>query len=131
MSKEVAIPYVLAVAVAPTGTFDVPYPAGYVQADFTGANAKTSVMGADHDDLPVTLNANDATITWPAGKGTTLPAGTELTIGLELIGKVENADLKNLLPNQPDSAGGDVATITADFNALLGRLKAAQLMVAD
>jgi hypothetical protein len=112
--------------VAAGGTFVVSYPSGYTQSSFTGDDATTSVMGAQHNDLPVTLGGSSATITWPAGKATTLPAGTELTIGLNLVGSVESADLQNLLPNQAastnlsgltDNTGGTPAAQLVDVGA--------------
>lgn len=104
MTKQVAISHTLASAVAAGGTFVVNYPSGYTQSSFTGDDATTSVMGAQHDDLPVTLGGSSATITWPGGKITTLPAGTDLTIGLNLVNTADSEELQNLLPNQAASA---------------------------
>lgn len=119
-------------AVAPGGTIDVPFPSGYAQADFlVGGLASTSVFGADYDDLAVTFDADSATVTWPSGNATTIPAGTEMTFGLPLVKEISSERLIDLLPNQADSVAADVATLVTDFNALLDKLKAARLMEAD
>lgn len=167
MSKKyLSISHTLSAAVAAGGNFNVAIPSGYAAADFTGSFASTSVMGAQHDDLPVTFGAN-INVTWPVGKGTTLPVGTDLTIGVELAASLEEGDgLFEAIANQADSdyastitdngtpSAVTVADVTgahdqtilnnnfatvleavkqveAAHNALLAKLKASGLMVAD
>jgi hypothetical protein len=46
-------------------------------------------------------------------------------------GKIQDKDGAALIANQADSTATDAAGLVTDFNALLAKLKAAGLMVAD
>lgn len=125
VQKKLAIPHTLASQVANGGTFNVPYPSGYTQADFVETQeASTSVMGAQHNDLAVVIDTNYATVTWD--KTTTLPAGTELTIGLTLVSEVPN-DMQDTIANVAEAEdAGDLAA-TADVAALTASTAAAAI----
>lgn len=130
MNRNIGTYVQIAAAVVPGGTFGVPYPAGYTQADFDpGGKATLSLRGADFNDLAVTFGANAATVTWPASAPYDLPAGEDI-VGLPLYPALDShptlADLQ--MPEQSDSTATTVAGIVADFNALLAKLRATQLM---
>lgn len=63
----------------------------------------------------------------------TKQGGAETVIGGKLIvsGTIENGSGARLIANQTASTATDVAGLKTDFNALLTKLKAAGLMVAD
>ena len=66
-------------------------------------------------------------------KNYTEQGGEKTVIGgiLEVSGTIQNGTGARLIANQVASTATDVAGLKTDFNALLTKLKAAGLMVAD
>jgi hypothetical protein len=102
-NRKLSIAHTLIAAVADNATFELAYPSGYAQADFVASQtASTSVMGAQHNDLPVVFDADSINVTWT--KDTTLPAGTDLTIGVELVPESEALGVAGIITNIPAEA---------------------------
>lgn len=110
----------LAAAVAsPAGTTTVSYPTGYVQADFTGANAAANAylllnnndrFEEVDDEFDISYGASNVTITNKTGFS--WPVGTKLLVGLARVGG--NADD---LVKLTDSSGGTASNTIADVPA--------------
>lgn len=90
--------------------------AGVVQADDGGANKLLKLIGSSIDVRPnnVLVGSWDAT-------GLGLASGKVLKIGGTTV-------LSGQMAHQADSSAADVATLKADFNALLAKLQAIGLM---
>lgn len=120
----------LASEVAAGGTFTVAY-SGQSQGGFvSGQQVNIDVYGGQVA-CDVSFGASEATVTWPAGADYALPAGTYY-IDFDTAGgnPLRETDA-NQAANQADSAAGTVGEVVTDFNALLAKLKAAGIMVAD
>ncbi|QDP64093.1 MAG: hypothetical protein Unbinned2301contig1004_19 [Prokaryotic dsDNA virus sp.] len=103
----------LASAVADEGTVTLAYPAGTVQADYTGANAATghtaTVAGNNRytgAQIAVSFGASNITLTNDSGE--TWPAGSSLVVGLE------QSDTVTALT---DSSGGTASDTIAAIGA--------------
>ena len=121
---------VLSSEVAADATFTVAYTT-QSQADFVdGQQVNIDVYGGQVA-CDVSFGASEATVTWPAGADYALPAG-EYYIDFDTVGgdNLREANASQAA-NQADSTAADVAGIVADHNALLAKLKAAGIMVAD
>lgn len=93
---------------SPAGTVDVAYPAGFVQADFTSANASaTAYLILNNNDRfeevddEFDINYDTTKVTITNKTGFTWPVGTELLVGLAFadpagefrqVGNVANLD---------------------------------------
>ena len=114
----VTVETILSAAVAsPAGTFAVSYPTGYVQGDFTGVNASATaymvVNGNDRwteadDKFDISYGASTVTVTNKTGA--TLPAGTEVLLGLARIGLVDEVVA---LTHTVGTAGNTIVDVTA------------------
>lgn len=144
MTQYANVETTLASAVANAGTFTVPYPTGFAQADFTGINAAAeAVMIVNNNDeyketasqIAVSYDASEVTVT--NSTGTTLPAGSLILMGLAYDG-----DVNALTDNSGGTSGGDtiaavsdvataanaIATLAAKVNQLRDRLVAEGLL---
>lgn len=119
MATIAANPITLASAVAsPAGTVTVPYPTGYVQADFTGVNASATAYlllnnndrfeEAD-DEFDISYGASNATVTNKTGFS--WPVGTELLLGMARVGAGDP------ITALTDSSGGTAGNTIADVPA--------------
>lgn len=120
MTTIAATEVTLAAAVAsPAGTTTVAYPTGYVQADFTGANASATAYlylnnndrfeEAD-DEFDISYGASNVTVTNKTGFS--WPVGTKLLVGLAKVGGKAD-DLVALT----DSSGGTASDTIVDVPA--------------
>lgn len=103
---------------SPAGTFTSPYPTGYVQADFTSANASaTAIMivnGNDRweevdDEFDISYDASEITVTQKTGA--TLAIGTRIVVGAARIDSdavvSQSAAIVALTDNTGDSGTHD------------------------
>jgi hypothetical protein len=126
MAVSVPVQTALSAAVADGATFTVGYPAGFVQADFTGGNASATgeVIINNNDiwreedskasfsyDASVVTITNDSDVTWPAGASVIVglshagSSGTGPTTGAAV------ANLAGTLTGTVDGTIADVAAI--------------------
>lgn len=143
---QVAAPLVtLATAVAsPAGTVTVPYPAGRVQADFTGINASGTAYlllndndrfeEAD-DDFEIAYGGSNVTVTNKTGA--TWPIGTTLRVGLAFADPAGNIDNLALTPLDTsdtytdEAANAQFTAVQTKLNAVLQALRSTGVIAAS
>jgi hypothetical protein len=119
--------FTLAAAVAsPAGTVVFAYPAGYVQADFTSANASASayLLLNDNDrfeeaDDEFDISYGASTVTLTNKTGYSWPVGTRVLVGMGRANPTETfqqagavANLTGALTGATDGAMADIAALS-------------------
>jgi hypothetical protein len=105
---------------SPAGTFTVSYPAGYVQADFQGANVNTAdelmiVNGNDRwDGTKVDFAYGASLITVTNKTGATLKAGTSVTLKLARGNVISLSGVKGAAITALTAATGTPSDTIAD-----------------
>lgn len=114
-------------AVAPAGTFTIPYPSGTVQADYATPQDVIFDLYGVEITASAAFGASDITITWPGGAAGDLQPGTYfIDLDTTAGGPIPNTAVQ--VEYLADSAAVDVAGIVASHNALLAALQASGLM---
>ncbi|MBD9674958.1 hypothetical protein IB275_30555 [Pseudomonas sp. PDM21] len=106
------------------GTYIVfPYPYAMKQSDFVAAQPVTLVANdRDFPGLAATAEADGMHVPWPVTSPYPLPAD-EYNVEFATTAAPEFPDDVTQLPYQAPSSAADVATLQADFNALLTKLR--------